>query len=87
MDPAVGVNVVHAERVKAAADPEAERARLIAEWSEDTTPYGIAGIMAVDEIIDPAETRPFLIRALARLEQAPPPRGQLKPLQSWPTSL
>ncbi len=87
MDPAVGVNVVYADRPRDAADAEAERARLIAEWSEDTTPYGAAGIMNVDEIIDPAETRPFLIRALARLAVPPPPRGYRKPLQSWPTCL
>ena len=43
--------------------------------------------MAVDEIIDPAATRPVLIRALERLAVAPPPRGHRKPLQSWPTCL
>jgi acetyl-CoA carboxylase carboxyltransferase component len=87
MDPAVGVNVVYADKLRAHPEPERERERLIAEWSEDTTPYGAAGIMALDEIIDPAETRPFLIRALERLEVPPPPRGHRKPLQSWPTCL
>ena len=87
MDPAVGVNVVYADKLRAAPDAEAERERLIADWSKDTAPYGAAGIMNVDEIIDPAETRPFLIRALEKLEVPPPPRGYRKPLQSWPTCL
>lgn len=87
MDPAVGVNVVYAAKLREAPDSEAERARLIAEWSEDTTPYGAAGIMRVDEVIDPAETRAFLIRAFGKLAVPPPPRGHRKPLQSWPTCL
>lgn len=87
MDPAVGVNVVYAEKLRTAEDGAAERERLIAAWSEDTTPYGAAGIMGIDEVIDPAETRPFLIRALDKLAVAPPARGHRKPLQSWPTCL
>ncbi len=79
MDPAVGVNVVYAEKLRSAADPGAERARMIAEWSEDTTPYGAAGVMAVDEIIDPAETRPVLIRALERLAVADLPVNEMEP--------
>ncbi|MFN8559944.1 MAG: carboxyl transferase domain-containing protein, partial [Dehalococcoidia bacterium] len=87
MDPAVGVNVVYADKLRALPNGDEERARLIAEWSGGAEPYGAAGIMALDEIIDPAETRPFLIRALEKLAVPPPPRGYLKPLQSWPTCL
>lgn len=86
MDPAVGVNVVHANKLKEADDPEAERARLIAEWSEDTAPYGAAGIMNIDEIIDPRETREVLIRALKECDRPAPSIDYRKPLASWPTS-
>ncbi|MCC7363814.1 MAG: methylmalonyl-CoA decarboxylase [Dehalococcoidia bacterium] len=87
MDPAVGVNVVHAGKLDGVEDPAAERARLIAEWSKDTTPYGAAGIMNLDEIIDPAETRPILVRALAECDRPAPGREYRKPLASWPTCL
>lgn len=87
MDPAVGVNVVYAEKLKSEPDPEAARQRMIAEWASDTDPYGAAGVMKVDEVIDPAETRLVLARALEYCAVTPPPRGYRKPLQSWPTCL
>ena len=61
MDPAVGVNVAFGSRLAAIAGPgerEAQRQRLTAEVAEGTTPYDAAGTMRLDEIIDPAETRP-----------------------------
>ena len=85
MDPAVGVNVVHAEEIARAADPAGERERLAGEWAADVEPYGAAGIMNLDEIIDPADTRAVLVEAIRRFEVQPPPKGQLKPLASWPT--
>jgi acetyl-CoA carboxylase carboxyltransferase component len=85
MDPAVGVNVVYKEKLDASDDPDAERARMIAEWSKETDPYGAAGIMNIDEIIDPADTRSVIIRALHECRQPAPPRGYRKALASWPT--
>ena len=71
--------------MKEAEDSEAERARLIEEWSVDTGPYGAAGIMEIDEVIDPAETRAWLRRHMDYLKIDPPPRGERKPLAWWPT--
>ena len=85
MDPQVGVNVVHGGRLAQADDPEAERARLIGEWTRDTGPEGAAGSMEVDEIIAPADTRRWLATHLDRLRIQPPPWGQRKPLAWWPT--
>lgn len=85
MDPQVGVNVVHAGRLAKAEDPDAERARLIGEWTRDTGPEGAAGTMEIDEIIDPADTRVWLATHLDRLRIQPPPWGQRKPLAWWPT--
>lgn len=87
MDPAVGVNVVHGGKLKESADPEGERARMIEQWSSQTDPYGAAGIMNIDEIIDPAETRGVLVRSFRELDRPAPPRQYRKPLASWPTSL
>jgi methylmalonyl-CoA decarboxylase subunit alpha len=85
MDPQVGVNVVHAGKLANNPDAEAERQRLIAEWSSDTGPEGAAGIMELDEIIDPAETRAWLRRELDRLRIDVPRWGERKPLAYWPT--
>jgi len=85
MDPEVGVNVVHGDKLTKADDPAAARAQLTADWTENTGPEGAAGIMALDEIIDPAETRAWLATQIARLHVEPPPWGQSKPLAYWPT--
>lgn len=87
MDPAVGVNVVYAAKLKASADPDAERKAMVDEWSKDTHPYGAAAIMNVDEVIDPAETRAVLIRALEECDRPAPPESYRKPLASWPTCI
>ncbi|MFN0095439.1 MAG: acyl-CoA carboxylase subunit beta [Dehalococcoidia bacterium] len=85
MDPEVGVNVVHGEKLRAAADSEAERRRLIAEWTTDTDPFGAAGIMRIDEVIDPAETRKWLRMEVDRMHIEVPRWGERKPLAYWPT--
>lgn len=61
MDPDVGLNVI-----KPDASLE-ERDALAAELAEETAPYGAAGVMLLDEVIDPATTRQVLAHDLARL--------------------
>lgn len=85
MDPGVGVNVVHARDIAAAAEPEVERQRLIDEWTLGHEPWGAAGIMNLDEIIDPADTRRWLLEAVQRFPVSPPRRGETRELASWPT--
>ncbi|WP_281018921.1 MULTISPECIES: carboxyl transferase domain-containing protein [unclassified Minwuia] len=87
MDPAVGVNVVYADKL-AKLDPEArgaEHARLMAEVARDTGPNAAAGAMQVDEIINPADTRAWLAHHVSRMHIDIPPRGSFKPLATWPT--
>ncbi len=65
MGPAGAVNVIHRDAIDAAADPDVERARLIAEYEEQfANPYIAASRGYVDDVILPSETRPRLIRAL-----------------------
>ena len=87
MDPAVGVNVVHAKDIAEARDGEAIRGQKIQEWTLGHEPWGAAGIMNLDEIIDPAQTRQWLTEALHRFQVHPPQQGQTKELASWPTCL
>jgi propionyl-CoA carboxylase beta chain len=62
------VNVIFKDEIAAAADPAAERARLVAEYeTEFANPYIAAARGYVDAVIAPSETRPRLIGALQML--------------------
>lgn len=62
------VNILYRAELAAAEDPEAERARLIAEYEATlANPYVAAERGYVDRVILPQETRPMIIRALRAL--------------------
>jgi propionyl-CoA carboxylase beta chain len=68
MGPEGAVNIVFRKELVAAADPAAERARLIEEYREKfANPYKAAELGYVDEVIRPEDTRPKVIRALEML--------------------
>ncbi|MBI2216816.1 MAG: acyl-CoA carboxylase subunit beta [Candidatus Rokubacteria bacterium] len=64
MGPEGGTNIVFRREIAAAADPSAERARRVEEFRKLIDPYIAAGAALVDDVIDPRETRPVLIRGL-----------------------
>jgi acetyl-CoA carboxylase carboxyltransferase component len=72
------VNIIFRERIAAADDADAERARLVAEYEERfANPYIAAARGYVDEVILPSETRARVANALAALEnkrQSVPPK-------------
>jgi acetyl-CoA carboxylase carboxyltransferase component len=51
----------------------------------DVGPFGAAGIMKIDEVIHPGETRPVLARALDRLSGRSSIPASERPLASWPS--
>jgi acetyl-CoA carboxylase carboxyltransferase component len=62
------VNVVFRKEIERAADPEGRRKGLIQEYREKfSTPYAAAERGFIDDVIEPAETRPRLIKALRML--------------------
>ncbi len=62
------VNVVFRKEIEAADDPAERRAELITEYREKfSTPYAAAERGFIDDVIEPAETRPRLIKALRML--------------------
>ena len=87
MDPAVGANVLWGAELDDL--PEAERAAELQRRADGlaaaTDPYAPASIMRLDEIIDPADTRLALARALRRHAGRPFSPGWQRPLASWPT--
>jgi acetyl-CoA carboxylase carboxyltransferase component len=64
MGPEGGTNIVYRKEIAAAADPDAERARRVEDFRALISPYIAAGAALVDDVIDPRDTRPTLIRAL-----------------------
>ncbi|MGC9335249.1 MAG: carboxyl transferase domain-containing protein, partial [Anaerolineae bacterium] len=62
------VNIIYRKQIAAAADPEAERARLVEEYRRNFgNPYHAASAGYIDDIIEPRETRPKIVAALAAL--------------------
>jgi acetyl-CoA carboxylase carboxyltransferase component len=59
------VEIVFRRLVEEADDPVAKRAELIAGYQELIDVYRAAGNDMIDDVIDPRETRPTVIRALA----------------------
>jgi acetyl-CoA/propionyl-CoA carboxylase carboxyl transferase subunit len=62
------VNIVFKRQIESAVDPSARRAELIDEYRRKfSTPYASAERGFVDDVIEPAETRRRLIKALRML--------------------
>jgi acetyl-CoA carboxylase carboxyltransferase component len=63
------VNIIMRKAIEAADDPDAKRAELVANFQKLIDPYVPAGNAMIDDIIDPRETRPVIIRALEMAER------------------
>lgn len=69
MGPDGAVNIIHRDEIAKAADPEATRAKLIAEYREQlANPLVAAARGYVDDIIEPRYTRARVISALEMLQ-------------------
>ena len=69
MGPDGAVNIIYREEIAKAADPERRRRELIADYQERfTNPYVAANRGYLDDVLDPAQTRPAVIRALDMLQ-------------------
>jgi acetyl-CoA carboxylase carboxyltransferase component len=64
MGPEGAVNIIFRKQIEAAEDPDATRAEMIAGIQKIIDPYIAAGNALIDDVIDPRETRPIVIRAL-----------------------
>ncbi|HET9250915.1 MAG TPA: acyl-CoA carboxylase subunit beta [Candidatus Eisenbacteria bacterium] len=72
------VSIVYRKEIEQSGDPAGTRATLIEEYNEKfANPYVAAGLGYLDDVIEPQETRPRLIRALRMLankRQTLPPK-------------
>jgi hypothetical protein len=83
MDPAVSVNVLYGVRYK---DDPKRFEELKREVERDTSAWGLAELYEAHNVIDPRDTREYLIRTLEvhRLRRNNGVGEHL--LSSWPTS-
>ncbi|MFN0063599.1 MAG: acyl-CoA carboxylase subunit beta [Myxococcaceae bacterium] len=69
MGPEGAVNIIFRGELQRAADPAAERARLVSEYRDKfANPFKAAELGYIDEVIPPEKTREKLIRALEMLK-------------------
>jgi acetyl-CoA carboxylase carboxyltransferase component len=68
MGPEGAVNIIFRKQIEASEDPDATRAQMIDGIRKSIDPYIAAGNALIDDIIDPRETRPTVIRALEMAE-------------------
>lgn len=68
MGPEGAVNILYRKQIEVDENPDARRKQLVDEYRQRfLTPYMAAGAGAIDDVIEPRETRPYLISALAAL--------------------
>ena len=69
------VQIIHRKRIQTSGNPDQERQRLVDDYTESfATPYKAASLGYLDDVIDPAETRERLSRALGHLMDKEEPR-------------
>jgi len=69
MGPEGAINVIGRREIAAADDAEAKRAEMVSDYRDKfANPYVAANRGYLDDVIDPAQTRPELVKALRMLE-------------------
>ncbi|HVO89516.1 MAG TPA: carboxyl transferase domain-containing protein, partial [Casimicrobiaceae bacterium] len=83
MDPATGVNVLHG--LKREDDPERFE-QLVAQITQESSAWPLAGLFETQAVIDPRDTRDYL-KAILGVRFRRPSRGVgMHRLSCWPTS-
>ena len=73
------VGIIFRRQIAEADDPEAKRAELILDYEERfNNPMVAAEMGFIDDVIDPRETRPYLIKALSMIRTKRPERPPRK---------
>ncbi len=84
MGPEGAVNIIGRSAIEASDDPERTREEMLAQIRKSIDPYIAARNDVIDDVIDPRETRPTIIRGLrmaaGKRIQRPPKRHGVMPV-------
>lgn len=85
VSPEMAIRALYKNRIEAAKDPQKERDKVIKELQSQGGPFQAAMAGSIDDIIEPQDTRKYIINCLDILRGQ---RGNFisqKLLQTWPT--
>ena len=85
MSPEAAANVTYLRRIEEAEDPKAEREKLIKEMEYQSSPWPAAAVGLLDDVLDPRDTREYIIDRLEILRGCKGNFISEKYLQRWPT--
>ncbi|MDP2920163.1 MAG: carboxyl transferase domain-containing protein [Dehalococcoidia bacterium] len=85
MSPEAAANVVYLRRIESAPDPKAERAQLIRQMERESSPFPAAHAGLLDDVLDPRDTRKYIIDCLETLRSHKGDFIGEHRLQGWPT--
>ena len=85
VDPEIAANVVYGGKNLQSETMKDQRETLVQKMVEDASPYGAAGVHSIHDVIDPRETRDFIIQAMD-ISMNSRTRGLSEhKLSTWPT--
>lgn len=84
VDPDIGIELAMNARLKDAADPEAEKAKYREQWSKGSAPWGAAANYGVVDVIDPTETRAFIVKSYDIIRGTRKEIISEHKMQNWP---
>jgi len=85
MSPEAAANVVYFRHLQEVADAQAERAKLVKQMEYESAPWKAAAKGLLDDVIDPRDTRRYIINCLDILHRRRGGFISKKQLQSWPS--
>jgi len=85
VDPAIAANVVYGGKPSASDKESDEWQALMNQLVDDASPYGAAGKHFIHDVIDPKDTRGYIIRALEISYNARSQGIGQHRLANWPT--
>ena len=85
MSPEAAANVAFLNRIQSAEDPQAEREKLIREMEYGNAPWQAASDGWLDDVLDPGDTRKYIIDCLEIMHGRNKGFISQQQLQNWPT--
>jgi len=85
VSPEIAANVVFAGKMESSAEMAAQKEQFIQQMILDSAPYSAAGMHYIHDVIDPRQTRNFIVRALDVCRDRRTGGIGAHKLANWPT--